>query len=134
MELNHALVPNLQSNQYLLGHYEIIPNTGCSTATQRILLRFRTGAQQVKVHVRMHNSHIDHVMIQSELKIFIGVKKLGLQGASFQVGTDPKAMVQDFHLVKPVATVRFRFPPYPELFYWVGTFANTSLDIILGSI
>jgi len=62
----------------------------------------------VKELLKLHNLCIDHVMIQSELKYLISAKVVRLKCRVFggKTGNGP-----GFRVVKPVATVRFRFQP-----------------------
>jgi hypothetical protein len=65
----------------------------------------------VKERLKLHNLHIHHVMIRSELKYLIGAKYLGLQWPGFEVETGPNASGPGFSCGKTVATVRFQFQP-----------------------
>jgi len=46
-------------------------------AILQILVRSQIWTREVKEHVKLHNLHIDHVMIQAELKYLIGAKGVG---------------------------------------------------------
>ena len=67
--------------------------------------------QEVKEQPKRHNVRTHHVTIRSELKYLIRGKIPGLPWLGFQVETGPKATVPVFRVVRPVATVRFRFQP-----------------------
>jgi len=47
------------------------------TANQRILVRSQIWQREVNERLELHNLHIDHVMIRSELKYLIGAKNVG---------------------------------------------------------
>jgi hypothetical protein len=57
---------------------------------------------EVKERKKLHNLHIHHVMIRSELKYLIGAKHPGLQWPGFEVEPGPKATVWGFQVVKPL--------------------------------
>ena len=72
------------------------------------LIALQTGDRQVKEHLKLHLSRIDHVAIRSELRYLIGVKDVDFQGWVFCEETGPIATVRVFD------AVRFRFQPEPE--------------------
>jgi len=66
---------NVWSNQYLLSYEKQIPNIGLHlTATQRILIELQIGEQKVSDHLKLHDVHISHIVIQSKLKYLIVAK------------------------------------------------------------
>jgi hypothetical protein len=67
-------------------------------------------------------------MIRSELKYLIGAKNVNLKCRVFGGKTGPFPMVRVFRVVRPVAMVRFRVEPYPELAREFGPVANTTPD------
>jgi hypothetical protein len=67
--------------------------------------------RELKERLKLHNLRIHHVMVQSELKYFIGAKHLGLQRPGFEVETGPNGNGPGFSCGKTVATVQFRFQP-----------------------
>jgi len=79
----------------------------------------------VKESVELHNLHTDHVMIRSELKYLIGGKVVMLKYRVFDGQTGPFLVGQVFRMVRPVATVRFRVEPKPELTREFEPVANT---------
>jgi len=99
---------------------------GFSIATQRILVGSQIWKREVKERLNLHNLRIDHVIIQSELKYLMGAKYLGLQRLGFEVETSPNAMVRVFHVVKQFQQFSSGSNPNPELFWRVGTVADTS--------
>jgi len=72
----------------------------------------------------MHNLHIDHVAIRSELKYLPGAKIVNLKCRVFGGKTGPFPMVRVFRVVRPVVTVWFWVEPEPEPTCEYGPFAN----------
>jgi hypothetical protein len=70
----------------------------------------------VKERLKLHNMHIDHVTIRSELKYLIGAKDLALQWPGFEVEPGPNAKVWGFHVVKPLPRFGSGSNPNPEPF------------------
>jgi hypothetical protein len=87
--------------------------------------------QEVKERLELDNLRTDHVMIRSELKYLIGAKIVDLKCWVFGGKTAPFPRVQVFHLVRPVATVRFHVEPNPEPTREFGPVANTILNSII---
>jgi len=76
--------------------------------------------------LNLNNLCTDHVMIRSELKYLIGATIVNLKCRVFggKTGTFPMGRV--FHVVRPVATVRFRVEPFPQPAREFGPIANSS--------
>jgi len=79
----------------------------------------------VNERLELHNLPTDRVMIRSELKYLIGGKVVLLKCRVFVGKTCPFPIGQVFHVVEPVAKVRFRVEPEPELTRESGHVANT---------
>jgi hypothetical protein len=71
---------------------------------------------QVKEWPKLYNAHIEHVMIQSELKYSFEATYLGVQRPGFEVEPSPNAMVRVFYLVKPLQWYSSSSNPNPEPF------------------
>jgi len=82
--------------------------------------------REVKEGPKLDNLHTDHVMIRSELKYLIGAKIVDLKCRVFRGKTAPFPTVRVLCVVKPIAMVRFRMEPNPELTLEFGPVANTS--------
>jgi len=67
----------------------------------------------MEVRLILHNLHIHHVMIRSELKYLIGANQLGLQKPGFEVETGPNAHGPGFSCGKPLP--RFGSASNPNL-------------------
>jgi len=82
--------------------------------TSRILVGSQIRHHEVKEWLKLHDIHIDHVMIQPELQDLIGVKVGRLKCVVFgrQTGPCPKCLV--FCSVRPVPSVRLRVKPDPD--------------------
>jgi hypothetical protein len=70
----------------------------------------------VQEQLKLHNIHIHHVMLRSELKYLLGAKHLGFQRPGYEVEPGPFAMVSGFHVVKPLQWFGSGSNPNPELF------------------
>jgi len=87
---------------------------GFSKPTQRILVRLPIWQREVKERLKQHKLHINHVMIQSELRYLIGAKIVNLKCGVSSGKTGPCPMVPVLHVVRPIAIVQFRAEPEPE--------------------
>ena len=75
---------------------------GFSIATQPILVVLHIWKWKLKERLKLHNLHIHHVTIRSELKYLIGANNAALQWPGFKVEPGPSAMVRGIHMVKPL--------------------------------
>ena len=85
---------------------------------------------EVKALLKLHTLCIDHVAIRSELKYLLGAKIVNLKCRVFSGKTSPFPKVQVFHVVRAVATVRFRVEPEPQPTHEFGPIAKTSCHLI----
>jgi len=86
-------------------------NCKFSASTEGIFITFKMGEQQVDDSLNLHNSPIDCVAIQSQLKNLIGVKMVGLKCLGCLLVTGPKAIVWDVPVLRPIAIDLLRFQP-----------------------
>ena len=80
----------------------------------------------MKERIKLHNLHIDHVMIQSELKYLIGAKLVVLKCRVFGGKTGPIATVQVFIWYDPLQRFGCGSESYPDPTQEFGTVANTN--------
>jgi hypothetical protein len=85
--------------------------------------------QEVKEGLKLDNLRTDHVMIRSELKYLIAATIVDFKCRVVGGKTAPFPTVRVFHVVKPIATVRFRVEPNPELTREFGPIANTEHNV-----
>jgi hypothetical protein len=78
-----------------------------------------------KEGLTLQNLHINHIVIQSQLKYFIGAKIVSLKCRIFDDKTGQFRMVLVVQFVRPVATVRFRVELDPEPAQQFGSVINT---------
>jgi hypothetical protein len=79
----------------------------------------------VKQLLKLHNVDTDHVIIRSELHYLIGANIVNLNCLVFGGNTGPFPMVQVFHVVRPVATVRIQVELNLELTEEFGFLVNS---------
>jgi hypothetical protein len=84
--------------------------------------------QEVKEGLKLDNLRTDHVMMWSEIKYLIGAKIVDLKCRVLGGKTAPFPTGRVFRVVRPVATVRFRVEPNPELTPEIAPVANTISD------
>jgi len=90
-----------------------------------ILVSLQFWKPEVKDLLKLHNQHIDQVMIWLELWYLTGAKVVSLKWQIVSGETGPIAMVQVCVVVKPVAIVQFRVKLKPDSTREIWTVANT---------
>jgi len=98
---------------------------GVSIATQQILVRSLIWKQEAKDRLKLHNPHIDHVTIQSELKYSIGAKVVRLKCQVFGGKTGPIAPVRVFVWWNQLQWSGSRLEPDLQPNQTIGSTANT---------
>jgi len=105
---------------------------GFSIATQRIWIRSQIRHSEITERITLHSVPIDHAVVWSELKYFIGAQNLNWKQLVFSGKTSPCPVVQVLRGMRAVATVRFSVEPDLNLIREFGPCANTTVRSIFG--